>query len=295
MSNRAFCALLAALILLLSGCADKQEAKPIRPMLFYYRSALSEGDLVAAEQVDLGMEEVPLSKILALYAAGPRSDSLSAPFPAGTQLETVSQEDGCLTLRLSEQAEALHGIDRSLLHACLTMTLTQLAQIDSVKIVSDENAVSSSEHSPLTPEEFLLTDGLASIPEQAAYLYFIDGNGDLDTERRSIAFSEGEDVARKTVEALLAGPEQPGHFSALPEGVQIIDIDVENGLCRLIVSEQFIDCDVSPTRASQAVRCTVATLCSLNMVNSVQIVLVDGSTLTYYDISQPITPESSWY
>jgi spore germination protein GerM len=69
-------------------------------------------------------------------------------------------------------------------------------------------------------------------------LYFSDQNGDyLHVENREIAMVPG--LARATVKELIAGPKTKGLLRTIPEGTQLLDIDVNNGLCRVDLSREF--------------------------------------------------------
>ena len=93
------------------------------------------------------------------------------------------------------------------------------------------------------PEVIVLPDGTTTLEPagtnlgtdltaetKAVILYFTDQEGEqLIAEERQISKVEG--IARATVEALLAGPENGDLQSALPEGTQLMDINIkEDGL-----------------------------------------------------------------
>jgi len=69
-------------------------------------------------------------------------------------------------------------------------------------------------------------------------LYFSDQNGDyLQVEKRGIAMVPG--LARATVNELIAGPKNTGLLRTIPEGTQLLDINIENGLCTVDLSNEF--------------------------------------------------------
>ena len=51
----------------------------------------------------------------------------------------------------------------------------------------------------------------------------------------------------------------------------------------------------SAARAGSAVRSIAATLCDLSGVTAVRLSVIGESGLTYYDISEPITPQPDWF
>ena len=63
----------------------------------------------------------------------------------------------------------------------------------------------------------------------------------------------------------------------------------------VVLSDQFMSCDTSAARAGSAVRSIAATLCDLSGVTAVRLSVIGESGLTYYDISEPITPQPAWF
>ena len=83
-------------------------------------------------------------------------------------------------------------------------------------------------------------------------------------------------------------------MSAIPAHTQLIDITVSDGVCMLVLSEAFADCDTSAATAAQAVRQITATLCAFDGIESVHISLLDGSGLNHFDLSRSFSPEDGW-
>ena len=81
----------------------------------------------------------------------------------------------------------------------------------------------------------------------------------------------------------------------VPAGTQVMDISVSDGTASVVLSDQFMSCDTSAARAGGAVRSIAATLCDLSGVTAVRLSVIGESGLTYYDISEPITPQPAWF
>jgi len=121
-------------------------------------------------------------------------------------------------------------------------------------------------------------------------LYFArkDGKG-LEAEKRDIPKEEG--IARKTIEALLAGPQNPNLNCPLPEGTKLLDINIKpDGLCIVNFSREITT--VTPGKPEQlAVDAVVKTLCQFPSVKEVRF-MVEGDYVDTLaggvDISRPL-------
>ncbi len=105
-------------------------------------------------------------------------------------------------------------------------------------------------------------------------LYFArkDGSG-LHVEKRDIPKEAA--IARRTIEALLKGPENPNLEACLPEGTRLLDINIKpDGLCIVDFSREITT--IPPGRARElAIESIVKTLSQFPTVTSVKL-LVEG-------------------
>jgi len=122
-------------------------------------------------------------------------------------------------------------------------------------------------------------------------LYFSDQNGDyLLEEKREIAMAPG--LARATVKELIAGPKTKGFLKTIPEGTQLIDISLENGLCRVDLSKEFKENHWGGSSGEiLTVYSLVDTLTQFTTIDQVEI-LVEGQKVEtlagHMDLSAPV-------
>lgn len=163
-----------ALALLLTGCTLLRKAEEQQePLRLYYAYAASDLGPYDGDTGALGYETDPLvpadaavERVLTRYWDGPKSETLTLPFPETVTLEDWTLEGGCLTLTLHEDAGALIGMDRTITAACLVETLTQLPEVETVVLTTGlEEAAGGLFDTPLTAEDFLLATGSAQEPE----------------------------------------------------------------------------------------------------------------------------------
>ena len=145
-----------------------------------------------------------------------------------------------------------------------------------------------------TADDFLLQDGSAVHPEYAVQLYFLDSGGNLTAQRRVLTCDDRSQLPELAMDALLAGPDEPGLTCAVPAGTQLADVSVDGALCTVVLSEEFAACDTDEASAQAAVHSVVLTLCSIEPVERVQLQLLGGAGLQYCAIDASIAPDSAW-
>lgn len=293
-------ALLLATALLLSACAASAEEPSVNPITFYYCRAegnySSDTGALAGEQVDLGRTDVTVDDILQRYLHGPSDDSLLSPFPAGLACTEQTLDGGVLTLRFNEALAELSGVDLTLACACLTMTLTQIEFVDAVRVASPGTALAAQTDVVLTDAQFLLFDETSYHPERAVTLYGVGrADGLLYASTHTVSYSSGDQLPLLALQALFEMQNVYTSETCIPPHTQLIDLSVSDGLCTLVLSDSFSDCDKQADTAVGAVRQIVATLCAFDEISAVNISLLDGSTLKNVDLSQSFTPEDSWF
>ena len=141
--------LTAALVLLLSllcACAAQhaQEMDENGYELYFLSDPNSAGggDAIRAQEkrlvLDGAMEtEDCVRALLEALLAGPDEPSLSSPIPEGTALKSLKVSGRRAQIDLSAQYARLTGIDLSLADYCITLTLTQLPNVNAVSITAD--------------------------------------------------------------------------------------------------------------------------------------------------------------
>lgn len=133
--KRVLCFFLCVVLLLpLYGCNGEDVKAPAD---FYYLQKEytfgSENSVISAEVRETsGFWTLKL--LLAEYLRGPRDPNLLSPFPPGTYVVDILQEDTEITVTMSDSISNLTGIDLTLACSALAKTLIGLTGAEQVQI-----------------------------------------------------------------------------------------------------------------------------------------------------------------
>ena len=151
--------MILALVLLfgLVGCRQQESIH------FYYpRTQIQYGvadGVIAAEPRELEGTNRSLEFILKLYLEGPVSQDLRSPFPKGTALANLKQEQDTIVVTLSPPFGLLEDLDYIIACACVASTCFALTEAESVTVATGQTQMT------LTRDNLSLADQAASIPE----------------------------------------------------------------------------------------------------------------------------------
>ena len=138
MMKRLICLLLlCSLCLGLAACGQTQEKFQV-PVNFYYprvdATFGSSDSLIAATTAEgMGYSKDPVG-LLNIYLQGPKDGRYRTPFPENTLIVSMELANGIVRLSMSENFDALTGMDLTIACACLTLTALDLTDANSVRI-----------------------------------------------------------------------------------------------------------------------------------------------------------------
>ena len=232
----------AALVLLLSllcACAAQhaQEMDENGYELYFLSDPNSAGgsDAIRAQEKRLTLDgAMETEDCVRALMAGPDEPSLSSPIPEGTALKSLKVSGRRAQIDLSAQYARLTGIDLSLADYCITLTLTQLPNVNAVSITADGRELPYRETQVLLSADTLLSSRESGLRPITVSLYFLDSKtGELRAEQQTLALYEGQTRVNALLEALAQGPEDDSLVSLLPEDFTVISSRIENGVCYL--------------------------------------------------------------
>ncbi len=280
-------ALLLCLLVILSGCRENQSEGGFQ----LWFPTLDE-NLASAMDTCPYEGELNVPSVAQAILHGPSQEELNLlpAVPPGVQLLDWSFENRVAKLKLSSQYGTLEGVHRTLADYCFTITLTQLQGVDGV-VIQVEGGSSTG---ILRPSDALFSGVEEEPVEVTARLYFRLGMGDtLGYELRMFRLTENMMPAEVVLEALTAGPSEPGLTMLLPEKLEVNASWMAEGICYVDLSRALLEnMPETPAEQELLISSIVDSLCSLDAIHQVQI-LVDGETISWYgsvDLSNPLLP-----
>ena len=157
MKRLTFFLLVVILIISLVSCGKDSLDSGVP--FYYLRAEFDHGaadGVIASEIHELSGHHNDLRYLLALYLQGPSDPDLRSPFPDGTILVDLVQENQSVTITLSSTAAVLEGVDQTIACACLAETCFAISDAQQVHIQSLESASGLSVDTTFTRGNILL-------------------------------------------------------------------------------------------------------------------------------------------
>lgn len=278
---RKWICLLLVPLLLLAGCA-REEPERTAYLLYFQEADLSfsagEGAF-RTENVYLFDDETRTSRQLAEalmgeLLKGPSDETLKSPLPAGTSLLSLQLAGDRATVDLSAAYDTLSGVALTLADSAIAMTLSQVPEISSVQITVRGRELAYRERQVLNIREVLLTPEEDVVSTVDARLYFLNQEGRLIPEARTLELYEGDTQVSAVAAALESGPENRELLSPLPEGFQVKSVWLEEDVCYVNLSSALLE-GLEENAVGIALQALENSLLSLEGVEEARF-LVDG-------------------
>ena len=228
--------ILLLFVFLLGGCTSVEQETTGGGFLFYFPGQdphMGDG-FVTMERV-FGEERPPLGELIRIYFSADTPSGGKPVIPTGWSYESHgSQTDGLLILNFS--GETVSPIEESLALACMTRTFLQVGEIRRIKICPPGD----SEPMILGLDDLLLED-MGMFPGEEIVLYFPDEQ--LRYLRRVTHKVDSNTEDEKYVyimNRLLDRSGESAPNTCIPRGTRLLDISVENGVCTLDLSSEFV-------------------------------------------------------
>lgn len=162
--------LLTLFSIFLCACSTQKE-KPKSPVDFYYLNQTvsynSQTGIIAPETREgAGYENDTLS-LLNVYIKGPNSQLLRSPFPDRMEILEITQAEGVAYLTVSDQICMLTGHDLTLACVCLSRTVMDLTDTDSVQITVPDRLIDGKNALMIRSDDVIFMDSASYSPSEA--------------------------------------------------------------------------------------------------------------------------------
>ena len=273
---------------LLSGCGVRGDAPEYYSLWFLcadLSDAAGEGALrPVASGVALGGDDDPGDTARALLSAllrGPENDAFRNALPAGTLLNSVTLEGSRATVDFSSAYGSLSGIALTLADYAVTLTLTQIPEISTVRVTVAGRTLDYRDRQSFTARDVLLLPDGDVVGTVTLALWFPDASGELVPEERTLNLYEGDTQVEVVARAVEDGPDNRELYPAFPEGFRVRSVWQERDICFVNLSSAVLETLPEDADLSGALLSLDRSLRGLESVREVRY-LADGEFLDEY-------------
>lgn len=283
--------ILAALLLASCAASDEPENQEAGALIYYLapEDEARGGDRIRSsrELLDLPEDADELAQAQAIVErllAGPSEVGLLSPLPEGAELLSLEIRDRTAYVDLGEPLRELSGVDLTLADYCLTLSLTELESIRAVVVTAQGRDIGQQPKPVFYERDVLLSDMDDLLQTVEVTLYFLDANGALVPEKRSLSLYEGQTLAEALVSALLEGPENRELQRAIPEGFSVNYVRVDNGMCYVSLPATSLEQLPEEEQAQRMILWSLAeSLYSIDSIEEIRL-LADGEELDMFGL-----------
>lgn len=136
MRSRIWLLLLGLYLLALSACTSMPAANNSHSFYYCrktYTYGTDHGVILNEDRYDLPID-LTVEALLQEYISGPKSKDMRSPFPAGTTVQHLAVAENKAEIQLSEEFSSLSNADLTLACACLTLTVADITDVQTVQI-----------------------------------------------------------------------------------------------------------------------------------------------------------------
>ena len=280
-----------AACLLLAACAAPAEPEAGEEgALIYYLVPEEDargGDRIRAlrERLDIpeGADDQTTARaVVERLLAGPSEELLESPLPEDVKLLDVEVRDRMAYVDLSAELGELSGVELALADYCLTLSLTELEGVRAVVITAQGRQVGQQPKRVFYERDVLLSSMDDVLQTVEVSLYFLNADGALAEEKRTLSLYEGQTLAETLVASLLEGPENRDLLRTIPEGFAVNYIRVDNGVCYVSLPAASLELLPEEAQVQRMILWSLAeSLYSVDSIEEIRL-LVDGEALEFF-------------
>lgn len=285
MKIRRFLFLLPIVLLMLAGCTKTQDESKCEYHIEYLNK-----DKTSIVKVDYEPSATEpnrmIEEFLEMLAAEPESVEYRKTISSNVDVTSYSLDGVLLTLNFSTTYNEMSPSEEVLCRAAIVRTMIQIPGVDCVAFLVGDSPLTDSSGNvvgAMTRESFIENPGeqINSIQNATLTLYFAneEGNG-LVKETRDVYYSSNISMEKLIMEQLLEGPAISGCQSAIPNGTNLVNVSVVDGVCYVSLDETFRNQNYEISEAI-VIYSIVDSLSEVPTINKVQI-SINGDTSGVY-------------
>ncbi len=274
--------LVLSLILLLCGCAEKEQASAPeegRYEVWYLDHSATTLESLSYTAAGRSWQDL-VPELVTQFMTVPNDADLVPAAGEKAGYEGFTMEGSLLYLYFDEYLGELKPERKILCCAALTKTMAQVPGVERVAIYTAGQPLQAADGTLLGP--FAAADFVTGVSNVNSYetselmLYFAAEDGvHLSKEERTVTYRMDTPLEQLAVEQLIEGPKWPGRKAVIPQETRLLSLSVTDSICYLNFSREFLTAmpEEDPWLTIYAL---VNTLSELKSVTRVQIA-VEGS------------------
>lgn len=246
-----WCILLLALSLVAvtacAGVSDRKDDTEGTPLYFLASVDSVKGqDVIVCSYEPLEIPETATLEdqvriVVDCLLNGSANGVLYSPFPEDTILLSVAVRDRRAYVDLAGSFSRMDGVALTLADYCLALSLSAVDGIESVTLTANGRALAQQPRQIFRERDVVLSTRDSVVQLVDVTLYFLNEEGVLVGEQRTLEIYEGDTRFGNLVAALLDGPQSEGLFPVIPVDFSISSVKVENGVCRITLPSSTLD------------------------------------------------------
>ncbi len=199
-------------------------------------------------------------------------------------------ETTTVSISFSSNYYELSAAEDILCRAAVVRTLAQISGVDYVLFMVENNNLKDSAGNDIlrmSTSMFVDVTDTDSLKRMNITLYYTEKTGKKLIEcDREVVFNSTVSNERLVLSQLIDGPVENGLFPTLSKDLNIVSINVSDGICYVNLDSKYINNSLNVSNEI-SVYSIVNTLTELSTVNKVQI-LVNGKTVTELGVTEPL-------
>lgn len=228
--RKAILGALLCLLALLCACGEQEESFLLYCPVEHLENAAGEGAIEARAVVIENAEKMDTAELSAALLR----ELLGTGLAPETELLSLELEGRRVDVDFSSQYANLTDIELTLADYCVTLTLTQLANVNAVSITAGGRAQPQRRSRVLTAADPLLGRTEDTLRPVTVDLYFWNNESEtLTAEQRTLELYEGQSRVDAVLSALATGPLRGDLTRSVPETLDVLSARVEDDVCYL--------------------------------------------------------------
>lgn len=240
--------LLCVLISLMSGCGDSDKDNQYIDgySISYINKNVTKISQKAYEPNNTDMEAL-VEELLEELSKDTDSVDYRKAIPDDVTINKYQIDGKQLLIYFNKQYEKMDAITEVLCRAAVVRTLTQIDGIDCVSFFVGDAPLKNSNGEivgVMNADSFIENpeEQINSIMTTTLNLYFADENGEkLVKESKLVHYSSNISLEKLVVEKLIDGPETKGLQGTIPQGTNLVNVTVSEGVCYVNLDEGFMN------------------------------------------------------